>query len=70
MPNHWRGGKIGGREMTDEKKIAVISCVFLLLTIIVLALPPYFEAKAFNRVSEKKVTYWDAVFLDLRVEAK
>lgn len=56
--------------MIDEKKIAVISCVLILATIIFVAIAPYFEAKAFNRVSEKKVTYWDAVFLDLRVEAK
>jgi hypothetical protein len=70
MPNHWRGGKIGKREMTDEIKIAVISCMLILATIIFVVIAPYFEAKAFNRVSEKKVTYWDAVFLDLRVEAK
>ena len=56
--------------MIDEKKIAVIYCVLILATIIFVAIAPYFEAKAFNRVSQKKVTYWDAVFLDLRVEAK
>jgi len=56
--------------MTDEKKITVIYCVLILATIIFVALAPYFEAEAFNRLSEKKVTYWDAVFLDLRVQAK
>lgn len=56
--------------MTEERKIIVIYCILIMATFIFVAISPYFEAKAFNRVSEKKVTYWDAVFLDLRVEAK
>lgn len=28
---------------------------------------PYFEARAFNKFSATKATYWDAVFADLRI---
>ena len=56
--------------MSDGKKVFVILWMFIFLAITGLAVSKYFEVNAFNRVSEKKLTYWDAVFLNLRVEAK
>ncbi len=29
--------------------------------------PPYFEARAFNKFSKTKATYWDALWTELRV---
>ena len=55
---------------TEEKIKVYVYGVFFILFVVGIFLYPYFKVKAFNRVSEKKVTYWDAVFLDLRVEAK
>ena len=31
---------------------------------------PYFEAKAFNKFSDTKATYWDAMWTKLRVTSK
>ena len=30
---------------------------------------PYFEMRTFNKFSNTKATYWDAVFSQLRIEA-
>ena len=47
----------------------VIPVLFVLLVLIGL-LQPAFEAAAYNRVTGANVTYWDAVWLDLRVLAE
>lgn len=41
---------------------AFIAAAFLLQLI-----HPYFESMAYNRITGAKTTYWDAIFLDLRV---
>ncbi len=52
-----------------ENIIEVIILVLIIFTIAMYVAAPYFEAEAFNKFSTKKVTYWDALVLDLRVEA-
>lgn len=41
--------------------------VGITLLIFVFLLQPYFEMKAFNKFSETKANYFDAVFSELRV---
>lgn len=49
--------------------IGAIFCTVLFLAVILV--PAYFEASAFNRLTTgPKVSIIDAIFLDLRVEAK
>jgi hypothetical protein len=57
---------------TDRKTILL----FTLIVIVILAvavtvgvvLPAYFEAQAYERVTGKRVSTWDAIWLDLRVQ--
>lgn len=41
--------------------IVVVGCVA------VAVFQPYFEARAFNKFSKTKATYWDALVTELRV---
>ena len=44
-------------------------CVIIVVGVIALALfQPKFEAESYTRLTGKKVNYWDAVWLDLRVQ--
>lgn len=53
--------------MTWHEKLII----WLLVAIFAGALiEPYYEAKTFNKFSNQKATYWDAVFGDLRIFAK
>lgn len=54
--------------MSKLEVLIIIAIVFVALVLI--PLQPYFEMKAFNKFSSKKASYCDAVFLNLRVEAK
>lgn len=55
-----------------DKSDWVIPVVMLFVTVLCLSLGWYiyssFEATAFNRVTGKSVSTWDAMFLDLRVQ--
>lgn len=53
-----------------KDKINIVLGVIFMAILLVVVMQPYFEAKSFNRLSEKKVTYWDAMFLNLRVDAR
>lgn len=44
-----------------------IACV-LIGTITLAVLQPKFEADTYARLTGKKVTYWDAVWCDLRIQ--
>lgn len=48
----------------------LIAFVVLILSVagIIIVLEPKFEAEAYTRLTGKHVTYWDAVWLDLRVQ--
>lgn len=59
-----------GRVDDMKDKINIVLGVIFMAILLVVVMQPYFEAKSFNRLSEKKVTYWDAMFLNLRVDAR
>ncbi len=47
--------------------VTIIAIIGILIT--VGAVKPYFEMKAFNKFSDQKATFWDAVFSELRIDA-
>ncbi len=53
-----------------EMMIVILTGICLLAVVGFGVAAPHFEAKAFNRFSTKKATYWDAFWSDLRVEAR
>jgi len=61
---------------SDTSAAQAAGAIFVILTVIGLVfsvslIPAYFEASAFNRLTTgPKVSVFDAVFLDLRIEAK
>ena len=55
--------------METWEKLAVVAMALLLIFCLsVIALKPKFEAETYARLTGKKVTYWDAVWLDLRIQ--
>ena len=61
-------------EMEDETKSAFRLATMLILTVFVISvgvvtIKAYFEAKAYNRITGAHVSTWDAIFLELRVQA-
>jgi hypothetical protein len=42
--------------------------VFFAVVILLTVLQPYFESRAYNRLTGAHTTYWDAVWLELRVQ--
>lgn len=53
---------------TTEKCVMAVTLLMLLLAVITGALQPYFESQAYNRLTGAQTTYWDAAFLELRVQ--
>jgi uncharacterized membrane protein len=63
---HWSDSSAAQAVGTIFVILASIGLVFLVSLV-----PAYFEASAFNRLTTgPKVSVFDAVFLDLRIEAK
>jgi hypothetical protein len=50
-----------------DSVIVVVTFSFVVVVIAAFLLSPYFEAKAFNKFSKTKATYWDALWTELRV---
>ena len=46
----------------------VLGLVVLMVLGLVAIVQPHFEAGAYTRLTGKTVTYWDAVWLDLRIQ--
>jgi hypothetical protein len=46
----------------------VATVLILIVAVAVAVLEPKFEAETYTRLTGKKVTYWDAVFCDLRIQ--
>jgi hypothetical protein len=46
----------------------LILLVVLGAMITAVAVPPYFEAQSYNRLTGSNATYWDAVWVELRVQ--
>jgi hypothetical protein len=63
--------KVKGLNMDKVEKIMLAGFIgFVIIALIYCCLQPYFEAKTFNKFSDTKATYWDAVFAELRVMPK
>ena len=57
--------------MEKEDKVVIGVVVIVVGLFLVMALlQPYFEARTFNKFSESKATYWDALVSELRVLPK
>jgi hypothetical protein len=59
--------------VSKEEVIKIAACIVMLLLIVggsigVKAVDAYFEARAYERVTGKHVSTWDAMFIDLRVQ--
>jgi hypothetical protein len=52
---------------TDGHKVLFFTAFFAVV-ILLTVLQPYFESKAYNRLTGAQTTYWDAVWLQLRVQ--
>ena len=53
-----------------EAFIAIVIILCIAISVGIAVMQPYFEARAFNKFSETKATYWDAVWTRLRVTSK
>lgn len=42
--------------------------LLLALAVIVLIMQPYFESSTYNRLTGAHTTYWDALWVELRVQ--
>jgi hypothetical protein len=51
-----------------EKFITWLGVILTLFCIISAALQPLFESRAYNRLTGAHTTYWDALWLQLRVQ--
>ncbi len=51
----------------DDRKPLLPIIGVLLGVLFAVFVPPYFEMRAFNKFTETKATYWDALFTELRV---
>ena len=57
--------------MDKETKIIITIITAIVVAVIAYGLlQPYFEMKTFNRFSDKKATYLDATFSNLRIITK
>jgi hypothetical protein len=55
---------------SDNAIEAFVGITIIGILLAVTLLVPYFEMRAFNKFSEQKATYFDAVFSELRIEAR
>lgn len=56
--------------MKGNSNVGLLAVFILILGIGMILVKPYFEMKTFNKFSDKKATYLDAVFSDLRIVSK
>lgn len=47
---------------------STIVSLILVVMITWMILRPYYKAKSFNRLTGQSISYWDAMWLDLRVQ--
>lgn len=56
---------------SDYEGCSMVLCVLALIAIVVIAaLQPLFESRAYNRLTGAQTTYWDALVLELRVQGQ
>ena len=51
--------------MTIIEKLILLTIILILLG---LPLAPYFEAKTYNKLTGANATWWDAIWVELRVQ--
>lgn len=54
-----------------KEKFTITELLIIVAIISLLVIPPiswHFESKAYNRLTGAKTTWWDAVWLELRVQ--
>ena len=58
------------KNRTDWGYVGIMSIIvsFIVLLIALVLFQPYMEVRAYERVTGKHVSVWDAMFLDLRVQ--
>lgn len=64
---------IMSRRRASDYVVTILSVILTIIVLAVLAIQPYYEAKTFNKYrkqGEPEATYWDAMFSNLRVNAK
>ncbi len=54
--------------MSDLTKGLIVGIGFIVLGMFLWITASYMEAQAFNRVTGKNVSTWDAMFIELRVQ--
>lgn len=54
----------------DWMAISALLAVVLALSLAAALFQPYMEARAYERVTGRPVSMWDAMFLDLRVQSE
>ena len=62
-----------GRRFEEQKDDynGYIGCLILFVIaslFVIAAIQPYFESQRYNKLTGAKTTYWDAVWLELRVQ--
>lgn len=58
------------QRVSDWMVISALVAGVLALAVAAALFQPYMEARAYERVTGKPVSMWDAMFLDLRVQAE
>lgn len=61
-------GALIGFTMEDSGKVSIFIFVFVLCILGYNFIRPYFEVNAFNRLTGSNATYFDALFVELRVD--
>lgn len=61
-------GRRKSRMYEDTKKSFMLCGLFLVLLLVGVVIKSHFEAKAFNRLTGKSVTTWEAIFVELRID--
>jgi hypothetical protein len=51
-----------------EKLVMSITIILILMVCAIGISQPYFESRTYERLTGKHVTYWDAVWCDLRIQ--
>lgn len=57
------------RNVVDRILLALFLMTVLAIVFVLIMVQPYLEARAFNRATGKNVSAFDALFVDLRVQA-
>lgn len=55
-------------KQTESTLYVVAIVAIVVIFIMCLVVPPYFEAATYRRLTGKNVTWWDAVWVELRVQ--